>query len=177
MSRAWPFLVYIIVGRMCFESFDLTASNAAREEWVRISGSKLLHQTLVTPPWTMAKPGSAYQQWFRLSLAAGSSRIRPTLPSLLVLDRPCTRSFSSTSSQRSGHNRWSKIKHKKGAADMQRGAQFSRVTQVSKGSNRIRGRGRRCNRRSRMPCGRRNPLIPSTTFNSPMPWRKRRVWG
>lgn len=40
--------------------------------------------------------------------------------------------FLSTSSVRlSGHNRWSKIRHKKGAADAQRSALFSRLTNVS----------------------------------------------
>jgi hypothetical protein len=39
-------------------------------------------------------------------------------------------SFSTSSLAASGHNRWSKIRHRKGAADAARSAVFSRLTQV-----------------------------------------------
>ncbi|GFZ50883.1 hypothetical protein JCM24511_08641 [Saitozyma sp. JCM 24511] len=45
----------------------------------------------------------------------------PTLPSR-------TRHFSTSATILSGHNRWSKIRHRKGAADAQRSALFSRLT-------------------------------------------------
>jgi len=44
--------------------------------------------------------------------------------------RPQSRALSSTPIASSGHNRWSKIRHKKGAVDAQRSAIFSRLTNV-----------------------------------------------
>ena len=64
---------------------------------------------------------------------AGPSRLplRPLIP------RSCTqriraqiRGLATTTPASSGHNRWSKIRHKKGAVDAQRSAIFSRLTNV-----------------------------------------------
>ena len=60
---------------------------------------------------------------------AGPSRL--PLRSCSRQFRPQSRSLSSTPIVRSGHNRWSKIRHKKGAVDAQRSAIFSRLTNVS----------------------------------------------
>lgn len=67
----------------------------------------------------------------------GPSRLRHTglRPALITITHPyCIyrdrRSISTTYPTCSGHNRWSKIKHKKGAADAQRSALFSRLTTV-----------------------------------------------
>ena len=46
------------------------------------------------------------------------------------LSMPASSPFSTSTSVRSGHNRWSKIRHRKGAADAARSAVFSRLTQV-----------------------------------------------
>ena len=46
---------------------------------------------------------------------------------------PQRRNLSTTSPASSGHNRWSKIRHKKGAVDAQRSAIFSRLTNVRLG--------------------------------------------
>ncbi|KAI2463942.1 YebC-like protein [Annulohypoxylon bovei var. microspora] len=57
-------------------------------------------------------------------LSSFSSRMlapRSTTP--YIVCTACRRSFSSSSLLRSGHNRWSKIRHKKGAADAKRNTQ------------------------------------------------------
>ncbi|KAK4687018.1 translational activator of cytochrome c oxidase 1, partial [Tremellales sp. Uapishka_1] len=58
---------------------------------------------------------------------------RPTTFILALVLQPPGQSqlFSTTLPPRSGHNRWSKIRHKKGAADAQRSALFSRLTSAS----------------------------------------------
>ncbi|KAI1444901.1 YebC-like protein [Annulohypoxylon stygium] len=49
--------------------------------------------------------------------------LAPRLATLTIICAICHRSFSSSSLLRSGHNRWSKIRHKKGAADAKKNAQ------------------------------------------------------
>jgi hypothetical protein len=63
---------------------------------------------------------------------AGPSRIPSRLPlhPLSLRARPRSRAISTSQHLESGHNRWSKIRHKKGAVDAQRSAIFSRLTNV-----------------------------------------------
>lgn len=46
--------------------------------------------------------------------------------------RPLSRSFSHAAVLASGHNRWSKIRHKKGAADAQKSTIYSKITLVGR---------------------------------------------
>ncbi|RXK42437.1 hypothetical protein M231_00427 [Tremella mesenterica] len=68
---------------------------------------------------------------------AGPSRLSHHLPSpcprylrnvVATYLTPTTRPLSSSSSKLSGHSRWSKIRHKKGAVDAQRSVLFSKLT-------------------------------------------------
>ncbi|WVF67552.1 hypothetical protein IAT40_002309 [Kwoniella sp. CBS 6097] len=60
------------------------------------------------------------------SATPGPSRL-PPYPQPIATVSTC-RCFSSTPAVSSGHNRWSKIRHKKGAADSARGALFARLS-------------------------------------------------
>ena len=81
---------------------------------------------LLPPPATLAAPSRRHQ--------SGVSSHRPARPiHLHARSPPCPlhhRAIGSTLPRSSGHNRWSKIRHKKGAADAQRSALFSRFTHV-----------------------------------------------
>lgn len=60
--------------------------------------------------------------------------------------------FSTSAAARSGHNRWSKIRHRKGAADAARSALFSRLTQVRRLLQvRVAGVGWTCFREDQLP--------------------------
>ncbi|WVW85496.1 hypothetical protein I302_107534 [Kwoniella bestiolae CBS 10118] len=58
----------------------------------------------------------------RTTAKAGPSR------SVLTIPRPPCRCFTTSVPVGSGHNRWSKIRHKKGAADKERGALFAKLS-------------------------------------------------
>lgn len=56
-----------------------------------------------------------------------TGRLRPSLSRSEYICLRCA-SFSMTDAVQSGHNRWSKIKHDKGAADMKKNAQRSQFS-------------------------------------------------
>jgi len=58
-------------------------------------------------------------------LASAPARTRTRLPA------PTARTLTTSAPLASGHSRWSKIRHKKGAVDAQRGGLFSRLMGVS----------------------------------------------
>lgn len=63
-------------------------------------------------------------------MAAFSRGIRPLLrpPGYFYVCSQCRRALATSPSLRAGHNRWSKIRHQKGAADAKKTAVISQFT-------------------------------------------------